>query len=222
MRLVKPSFEILTDTNNDSIIHQLKTIELAGRNCYKSEDRICDDSYNKIIGMLRLKKHLSVLEHGNVTVRFIGSRAFSHQLVRHRIAAYSQESQRYCNYNKGKFGSEVTFIEPVDFDDWSEDQRDIFKLGLKKSEDVYKALIEEGLKAEDARGVLPNQAKTEVVVTMNLRSWMHFFSMRCDKHAQKEIRYLATGLLEEFHKLMPVIFEELHKEYVSGRDSSSN
>lgn len=213
MKIIKPSFEILSATTPDLVTNQLKIIELAGRNCYKSEDKICEGSYDKMIGMLRLKKHLSVLEHGNMTVRFIGSRAFSHQLVRHRIAAYSQESQRYCNYSKGKFGNEVTFIEPIDYDNWDEDIKETFELALRRSEEYYQTLVNQGLKAEDARGVLPNQAKTEVVVTMNLRTWMHFFSMRCDKHAQSEIRFLAKGLLKEFYKLMPVIFEELHEEF---------
>jgi thymidylate synthase (FAD) len=214
MKIVKPSFEILSATNLEYVTEQLKIIELAGRNCYKSEDKICEGSHDKIIGMLRLKKHFSVLEHGNMTVRMIGSRAFSHQLVRHRLAAYSQESQRYCNYNKGKFGSEVTFVEPVKFSEWDEELQKNFTTSLQLAEKCYQELVEQGMKAEDARGVLPNQCKTEVVVTMNLRSWMHFFSMRCDKHAQAEIRLIATGLLEEFNKLMPVIFEDLAKEYL--------
>ena len=213
MKIVKPSFEIIR-ADKEYVVNELKKIELAGRNCYKSEDKICEGSHDKIIGMLRLKKHLSVLEHGNMTVRMIGSRAFSHQLVRHRIAAYSQESQRYCNYSKGKFGNEVTFIEPVGFDGWTRQQKEDFTYTLEECEKMYIRLINNGLKAEDARGVLPNQAKTEVVVTMNLRTWMHFFSMRCDKHAQSEIRLIAKGLLGEFNKLMPVIFEELAEQYL--------
>lgn len=212
MKMIKPSFEILSDAQ--AVVNQMLIIELAGRNCYKSEDKICDGSADKMIGMLRMKKHLSVLEHGNITVRMIGSRAMSHQLVRHRLASYSQESQRYCNYSKGKFGGEVTFIEPMGYSDWTNTQRSLFEGSLFDSEDHYKMLIDKGLKAEDARGVLPNQAKTEIVVTMNMRSWMHFFTMRCDKHAQAEIRFLAKGLLEEFYKLLPVIFEDLYKEHI--------
>lgn len=215
MIIVKPSFEILSTTAGyDYVLNQLKIIELAGRNCYKSEDKITDDSYDKMIGMLRSKKHLSVLEHGNMTVRMIGSRAFSHQLVRHRLAAYSQESQRYCNYSKDKFGSGVTFIEPVEFPTWSKELQDHFNVSLQLAESCYLELIKEGMKAEDARGVLPNQCKTEVVVTMNFRSWMHFFEMRCDKHAQSEIRLIAKGLLSEFYTLMPVIFSDLYKKYI--------
>lgn len=216
MNLIKPSFEILSNTGQDEIINQLKIIELAGRNCYKSENLITEDSYNKIIGMLRMKKHLSVLEHGNVTVRIIGSRAMTHQLVRHRLAAYSQESQRYVNYSKGKFGSEVTFVEPEGFDDWSTTQKLLFMDGLQEAEERYLELIKNGLKAEDARGLLPNATKTEIVCTMNLRSWMHFFEMRCDKHAQAEIRGIALRMLEEFYQLMPIIFNDLYNKYYKG------
>lgn len=214
MKMIKPRAEILFPNTKELAIEILKIVELAGRNCYKSEDKICEGSHDKIIGMLRLKKHESVLEHGNVTVRMIGSRAFSHQLVRHRLAAYSQESQRYCNYSKGKFGSEITFIEPENYDQMSTDQQLLFHDGLIEAEERYKELVNNGMKTEDARGLLPNQTKTEVVVTMNLRSWRHFFKMRCDKHAQAEIRGLATSLLKDMHELMPIIFEDLYEEYV--------
>lgn len=217
MRMIENSFEILSATTMDSVTEQLKVIELAGRNCYKSEDRICEGSHDKIIGMLRLKKHFSVLEHGNMTVRMIGSRAFSHQLVRHRLAAYSQESQRYVNYNKDKHNKEITFIKPVDFDDWEPAAQLLFEESLVDAESYYKLLTDNGVKAEDARGVLPNQTKTEIVVTMNLRSWMHFFEMRCDKHAQKEIRLIALGLLKEMNELMPVIFSDLKKKFLDPK-----
>lgn len=215
MKLIDPSFEILSSTNVEFVTNQLKLIELAGRNCYKSEDKICDGSHDKMIGMLRMKKHLSVLEHGNMTVRMIGSRGFSHQLVRHRIAAYSQESQRYCSYNKDKFDKQITFIKPIGFDDWDTITKEVLLASLEESQTNYLELISLGLKAEDARNVLPNACKTEIVVTMNLRSWMHFFSMRCDKHAQDEIRFLAKGILKEFHELMPVIFKDLYEEYIT-------
>ena len=212
MRIINPSVEIITP--DEVIKDQMLTIELAGRNCYKSEDKICDGSADKMIGMLRLKKHLSVLEHGNITVRFIGSRAMTHQLVRHRIAAYSQESQRYCNYTKGKFNNEIVFIKPIGFDGWTAPAQSLFEESLIDAENYYKLLTDNGVKAEDARGVLPNQAKSEIVVTMNFRSWMHFFEMRCDKHAQSEIRFLAKDLLVKFNGLLPVIFEDLYKEYI--------
>ena len=215
MKVIKPSAEILFPKTKELATEILKVVELAGRNCYKSEDKICEGSYNKMIGMLRMKKHESVMEHGNITVRMIGSRAFTHQLVRHRLAAYSQESQRYCNYSKGKFGNVVTFIEPEEFHSWDNEVKDAFTVGLFSSEKCYQELIKNGSKAEDARGVLPNACKTEIVVTMNLRSWRHFFKMRCDKHAQAEIRNLAKSLLKDMYNLMPIIFEDLYEEYLN-------
>jgi len=213
MKVIKPSCEILFPKTKELATEILKVVELAGRNCYKSEDRICEGSHNKMIGMLRLKKHESVMEHGHITVRMIGSRAFTHQLVRHRLAAYSQESQRYCNYSKGKFGNEITFIEPEDFADWNVSQQKYWKKGCEDSEYNYQEMLQFGSKAEDARGVLPNACKTEIVVTMNLRSWRHFFKMRCDKHAQAEIRNLAKDLLVKMNDLMPIIFEDLYEEF---------
>ena len=213
MKLIKPSFEILTATDQSAIIAQLRIIELAGRNCYKSENLITDDSYSKIIAMLRMKKHESVLEHGNITVRLIGSRAMTHQLVRHRIAAYSQESQRYCSYNKGKFNNEITFIEPEGYALRSLERRSNWVKGMEAAESAYFEDIRLGGKPEEAREHLPNACKTEIVVTMNLRSWRHFFEMRCDPHAQAEIRNLALSLLEEFYRLMPVVFSDLNDRY---------
>lgn len=214
MKLVPPSFTILSATDEASIIAMLKTVELGARNCYKSEDKITEDSHSKIIAMLRLKKHESVLEHGSVTVRIVCSRAAMAQLTRHRIASYSIESQRYVSYDKGKFGSEITYVKPIEFDSWKPYQQRKFRAGLLDAEHHYMDLVASGLKAEDARGVLPNQTKTEIVVTMNLRAWRNFFQLRCDKHAQSEIRFLAKGLLAEFHKLMPAVYADLAEEYL--------
>lgn len=214
MKFIEPSVEILSSTGQDTIIDQLKIIELAGRNCYKSEDKITEDSYNKMIAMLRMRKHESVLEHGNVTVRMIGSRAFTHQLIRHRLAAYSQESQRYVNYSKDKHGNSISFIKPIGYEDWSDNLKESFVTGLLDAESCYLEMVSDGMKAEDARGVLPNQTKTEIVVTMNLRAWRHFFSMRCDKHAQSEIRHIAKLLLAQMFETMPVIFQDLKEEYL--------
>jgi thymidylate synthase (FAD) len=215
MRVIKPSVEILFPKTKELATEILKVVELGGRNCYKSEDKICEGSYNKIIGMLRTLKHESVLEHGNISVRMIGSRAFTHQLIRHRLAAYSQESQRYVNYSKNKFNNEVTFIEPFGFEDRSPERQEHWKKSMEAAEKAYFEDIKLGGKAEQAREHLPNSCKTEIVVTMNLRAWRHFFKMRCDKHAQLEIRMIAKDLLAKMHDLMPVIFEDLAKEYLT-------
>jgi len=214
MKFIEPSVEILSSTGQESVIEQLKIVELAGRNCYKSEDKITEDSYNKMIAMLRMRKHESVLEHGNVTVRMIGSRAFTHQLIRHRLAAYSQESQRYVNYSKNKHGNSITFIKPIGYEEWDDELKESFVTGLLDAESCYLELIAGGMKAEDARGILPNQTKTEIVVTMNLRAWRHFFSMRCDSHAQSEIRFIAKQLLWKMFEVMPVIFQDQKEEFL--------
>lgn len=206
MRLIEPKVEILTDLNGIAI---LKHLEKCGKTCYKSEDGITEDSCETFVSKIIDSKHESVIEHSFITVRFTCSRACSHQIVRHRIASYSQESQRYVNYSRGKFGSQITFIKPINFDKWSEEVKFKYKLQLESAEKAYMELIALGLKAQDARGVLPNDTKTEIVATMNLRSWRHFIKMRTDPHAQAEIRFLANELLEKF-KSVPVIFEDIN------------
>jgi thymidylate synthase (FAD) len=204
--LVDPSVEIITPINGEEII---KHIERCGKVCYKSEDTIKDGSCNTFVKKILESEHESVVEHFSVTVRFTCSRACSHQLVRHRIASYSQESQRYVNYSRGKFGNQITFIKPLDFDSMTIEQQFKYKIALEDSERSYMSLVSLGLKPQQARGVLPNDTKTEVIVTMNLRSWRHFFKLRTDKHAQLEIRTLASNLLNEFKANIPVVFEDL-------------
>ena len=206
MILIEPSVTILSPIDGEFIV---KHLELCGKVCYKSEDTIKDGSCNVFVKKILESEHESVVEHCSVTVRFTCSRACSHQLVRHRIASYSQESQRYVNYSRGKFGSQITFIKPVDFDTMSTEQQFKYKVAMESAEKSYMSLLEAGLKPQQARGVLPNDTKTELVVTMNLRSWRHFFKLRTDKHAQLEIRTLANNLLNQFKEKIPVIFDDL-------------
>ena len=206
MKLIDPSIEILSPIDGKAI---MKLLEKAGRTCYKSEDLITDNSCDKFVGAILSKHHESVIEHVSITVKFIGSRSMSHQLVRHRIASYSQESQRYCNYTRNKFGGDIIFIKPIKYDGWDFNTQGLFDGALSIAETHYQELIAAGLQAQDARDVLPNACKTEVVATMNLRSWRHFFKMRTDVHAQDEIRFLANQLLAEFKKELPIIFGDL-------------
>ena len=207
MKLIDPYIEIMSPIDGQAI---MKLLELAGRTCYKSEDLIKTDSCDRFVGAILSKHHESVIEHASITVKFIGSRAMSHQLVRHRIASYSQESQRYCNYTRDKFGGDIIFIKPRKYDGWSTDTQEVFDDALSVAESNYNYLVQDcKLQPQDARDVLPNACKTEVVVTMNLRSWRHFFKMRTDKHAQDEIRYLANLVLTEFKKELPVIFGDI-------------
>lgn len=205
MKVIKPYFEILTDISGENI---LKFVEKIGRIAYKSEDLITEESYKKFLNLLMTKQHESVIEHFSISVKFICNRGFSHELVRHRIASYTQESTRYCNYSKGKFGGELTFIKPLFFEENTNEYSLWFNL-MEQIEKTYLTMIENGVKPEQARSVLPNSLKTEIVATMNLRSWKHFFKLRCDITAHPEMRELSIPLLEEFKKQIPIIFDNI-------------
>ena len=277
MRIIEPSTEIIEQ--NPGLEGLYKHIELCGRTCYKSEDKITEDSAKKFVDTLIKSGHGSVLEHGTVylaipmttyapdavniyrdnayskvndcnefiftdkygnkvaawcvttnlrvlvendcledleflcepteyhekriTVKFICSRSISHELVRHRIFSFSQESQRYCAYNKDKFGGEVTFIKPI----WYEQKEDIdtsnypdYGYSLLYAENRYLDLLEQGLKAQEAREVLPNSTKTEVIMTGFTSDWLYFFKLRTDKAAHPEMRKLTIPLEKEFKK----------------------
>lgn len=216
MRLIKPSFEILTPIERERI---LKAIELAGRTCYKSEDKITDESACKFVDMIVNRGHLSVVEHQSVSVKFICDRGVSHELVRHRIASFSQESTRYCNYSKDKFDNQLTFIIPC----WSkikpgEGDQSNFGLqthgeilwlnAMQNSQDIYNSLIQTGWTPQEARSVLPNSLKTEIVVTANLREWKEIFRQRCSQAAHPQMRELMIPLSNIFKEVLPEIFED--------------
>lgn len=204
MRTIKPIAVIESNVDADYI---LKQIELAGRTAYKSEDKITNDSAKDFVKMILKRGHLSVIEHQSVSVRFICDRGVSHEIVRHRLASYTQESTRYCNYTKGKFGSEITVIEPCF---WSQDDEKykVWKQAIEQIESAYNKLVELGATPQEARSILPNSLKTEIVVTMNLREWRHFFTMRTSAAAHPQMREVAIPLLKEFQKQIPIIFDD--------------
>ena len=206
MKYIDPYIEILTPIDSKAIMLHL---EQCGRVCYKSESLIKDNSCDVFLSKILSSAHESVIEHYSITVKLVGSRAMSHQLVRHRLASYSQESQRYCNYTKDKFGNDIVFIKPIKYNSWNTIVQGWFDDSLKQAEADYYKYIEAGLQAQDARAILPNACKTEIIVTMNLRSWRHFIKMRTDAHAQDEIRFLASLVLTEFKSKLPVIFGDL-------------
>lgn len=184
----------------------LRLIERAGRTCYKSEDKITENSAEKFVRMILKKGHHSVIEHATASVKFITDRGVSHELVRHRLAAYSQESTRYVNYgNKG-----MEFIQPAWFDDADEEDQDIWLNAMTYAEKAYNQLIK-NRRPEEARDVLPNSLKTEVVRTANLRDWMHVFNQRCSKNAHPQMRALMISCREGFRKKIPVIFDEIEE-----------
>ena len=302
MKLIKPNFEIITQNpNNDGM---LKHIELCGRVCYKSEDKIKDNTAAIFVNGLIKSGHTSVLEHGTVylkvnvnqrdtyfkycgnkysktnsigevettindykglrenpnlewfgfittnyrvlvenkwlddlqyqceptefhekrvTVKFICDRGISHEFVRHRVFSFSQESTRYCNYSKNKFGNELTFIIPNWFSGlklsseeesaevygdqivnrWysSNDTENMWVISLLDQEITYIELLEKGWLSQQARTILPNSLKTELMMTGFVTDWKHFFELRCSKAAHPQAQELAIPLEQEFKKL---------------------
>jgi thymidylate synthase (FAD) len=209
MRVIKPYFEV-EEVNPLKI---LKNIELYGRVCYKSEGGITENSAESFIRRVILSGHESVIEHEKITVKIICDRGVTHEIVRHRIASYSQESTRYCNYTKDKFGSELTFIKPCF---WEEDTKEYKKWveTMEQVEKTYNELIAMGATPEESRSILPNSLKTELVVTMNLREWRHFFKLRVSPKAHPQMREISIPLLERFKTLLPPIFDDIESQII--------
>ena len=209
MKIIKPSFEILTPINRQEILKHLETV---ARTCYKSEDKITEESAPKMVKALIRSQHTAMIEHFSVSVKMVVDRGVSHEIVRHRMASYAQESTRYCNYSQGKFGSEITVIEPLFFDKNSVEYA-IWKDSCLQAEKAYNELIQMGRTPQEARSVLPNSLKTEIVVTMNLREWIHFFNLRAvgttgDPHPQ--MKEIAVMVLEKFSNELPEIFGDIY------------
>ena len=277
MKLINSSVEVIEPTGY-TLQDIYKQIELAGRTCYKSEDKMTDTSAKDFVNRMVASKHYAMLEHGTVylkftdnavrnmiidhikcdeylyddytynkysdinsrsnvgntdwyvttnyrvlvennwlddlqylcepteyhekrtTVRFICDRGVSHELVRHRVFSFAQESTRYCNYSKDKFGKELTFIKPSW---WKEEDNEVATLYIqpwRNIENCYLTLIENGIKPQDARAILPNALKTEVVMTGFESDWDHFFELRCAKAAHPDMQKLANELKEQFHE----------------------
>lgn len=213
MKVVKPSFEILTPLDRESICKQ---IELVARTCYKSEDQITDTSAPKMVKALISRKHLAMIEHAHVSVKFTCDRGVSHEIVRHRVASYAQESTRYCNYSLGKHGNEITVIEPFFFKHGTPEYAAWYEACLW-SEKMYMDLLSMGRSPQEARSVLPNSLKTEIVVTMNLREWIHFFSLRAvgtTGAPHPQIREIALPALKAFAEALPEVFGELYNDAI--------
>jgi thymidylate synthase (FAD) len=205
MRILNSSFDILGTVNSEAI---LKNIEACGRVCYKSEGLITDDSASPFIRKIIKSGHESVIEHEKITVKIICDRGVSHEIVRHRIASYSQESTRYCNYSQDVFGNEITFIKPYFWADDSEAMA-LWQEQMESAEKTYLKLIDIGIPPEQARSVLPNSLKTEIVVTMDLREWRHFFKLRTSKRAHPQMREISIPLLAKFKELLAPVFEDI-------------
>jgi thymidylate synthase (FAD) len=206
MKIIKPYFEIETKIDGEAILCH---IEKMGRIAYKSES--CSNSFQEtkdFVQRIIKRGHESVLEHVSITVRFVCDRGVTHEIVRHRIASYTQESTRYCNYANDKFGKEITVIQPLYIED-NPINYTTWKFAMEAAEKAYLALIAEGISPQMARSVLPNSLKTEIGVTMNLREWRHFFKLHTALDAHPQMREITIPMLLEFQKRIPIIFDDI-------------
>jgi len=238
MKLMKPYFVIEDEIDGQKI---LKNLEKYGRTCYKSEAKITSESAAQFIRNILKSGHESIIEHEKITVRMICDRGVTHEIVRHRLASYSQESTRYCNYGSGKFEREITVIKPPFFNSDTERKKitiptissgilserpqiiyckeeelnefDVWFMAMIFSEWAYMTLTAIfNRPPEQARSVLPNSLKTEIIMTYNLREWRHFFKLRTSKRAHPQMREIAIQLLKEFQKKIPIIFDDIQVE----------
>lgn len=207
MRIVEQGHEVVRPLRSEWP-ELLARIERAGRTCYKSEDRITHGSAERFVRMLLERGHESVIEHESMTVRFVCDRGVSHELVRHRLASFSQESTRYCCY---AHAGELCFIRQPFWEDGSK-RWDLWHNALRIAEATYLALIDGGAKPEEARSVLPNSLKTEIVVTANIREWRHIFKLRCSPKAHPQMRQMMAPLLSEVVGMCPALFADLQVE----------
>ncbi len=215
MNTMKPSVEIIDMEDYDKIV---KKIEKIGRVCYKSEGSITDDSAERFISNILKRGHESVIEHEAVTVRMVCDRGVTHEIVRHRIASYSQESTRYCNYAGDKFGNQISVIDIAGgfhYDLTKENDKakyDAWAEAMENAEQSYFKMLALGASPQEARSILPNSLKTEIVMTMNLRSWRNFFRLRLDHHAHPQMREVAAIAFEEFKTRLPIFFADIECE----------
>ena len=208
MRIIDATYEILTPLSEHDVLKMYKAIERAGRTCYKSSST---GTPNEFIRSLVKRGHEAMLEHASITVRFTVDRGVSHELVRHRLASFAQESTRYCNYSADKFGNEITLIKPFYLEEGTEEYH-AWEDVCGDIEKAYFFLLNHGKTPQEARCVLPNSLKTEVVMTANLREWRHFLKLRAAGTTGKphpQMMEVAYPLLKEFQRAMPEVFGDI-------------
>ena len=224
MNILKAGFEILTPISEGGI-EELKHIEKIGRVCYKSEGKITEDgeSAKKFVKMLIGRGHEAMIEHSSLSVKFVVDRGVSHELVRHRIASFAQESTRYVNYSLEKFGNEINVIDirdGINLDNKMKNMdsdtistiMDEWCLAMEDAEKHYMKMIELGATPQIARSVLPNSTKTEITITANYREWRNFFKLRVPNTAHPQMREVTIPLLKELKRRLPIIFDDIEEE----------
>lgn len=224
MKIIEPSYEILTEISKGGI-KELQNIEKIARVCYKSENLITEDgeSAKKMVKMLIDRGHEAMIEHSSLSVKFTVDRGVSHELVRHRIASFAQESTRYCNYSLDKFGNEINVIEidgGIEHDAKMKNMptlernaiEDEWVSAMEDAERHYIKLMEMGATPQIARSVLPNSTKTEITITANYREWRNFFKLRTANAAHPSMQEITRPLLKELKTKLPIIFDDIEVE----------
>ena len=202
MIVVPQSYEWITPLNRDVI---LQRIERIARTCYKSEDAIKPGSAEKMVAMLCRHHHYAMIEHCQLTIKFITDRGVANEIVRHRIGSYAQESTRYCNYSKDKFDNQITVIDHG----YKGNTREYWFSACDYAEGFYQDMIASGATPEQARDVLPLCLKTEIVCTWNLREWHEVLRLRTAKDAHPAIRSLMIPVLRDLQQVLPEIFNDI-------------
>lgn len=202
MLIVEPSVKLLSVTE-----HAAQFIEAAGRTCYKSEDKVTEGRADKFVEMLMGVGHHSVIEHCCATFRIVTDRGITHEIVRHRLASYSQESTRYCNYSKEKFGREISVVAPSGIRPGNTDGSwELWKAAMAKAEEFYFMLLDAGHAPQIARSVLPTCLKTEIVMTANFREYLHFLKLRTSGKAHPDMRRIAIPMGHMLATACPPVF----------------
>ena len=208
MKIIEPTIEV-EDVDYKNI---MKILERACRTCYRSEGKITDDSYKKLLTNCITRGHESVLEHEKITVRIYDDVGSYKDLTRHRFGSFSIESTRYCSYDKDKYGNEIAFMNPIYIED--KNMYEIWKKTMQEIENGYIKMKELGATTDMCRELLPHSTAAEYTMTANIREWKHILSLRTTNHVHPSIRQVLIPLLKLFKEEMPEIFGDV--EYDEG------
>ena len=203
MRLVEPWIKV----ENFDGVKIMKRIERACRTCYRSEDKISEESYKNLLTNCLNRGHESVLEHEKITVRIYSDIGTYKDLTRHRFASFSVESTRYCSYNKDKYGNEIAVVNPVYMED--KEVFETWKKAIEDMEKVYMKMKELGASTDMCREILPHSTAAEYTMTANIREWKHILELRTTNHVHPAIRQVLIPLLLLFKEQMPEIFGDI-------------
>jgi len=220
MLAINPSFNVRFPKSKATITEMLELVEEAARICYQAEGNMGETFNADFIRSKIDMGHESVIEHSMVSVRVVSDRGVSHETVRHRVASYSQESTRYCNYGKGKFGRQITVIDLTRGIELDPKMKNLspetiqlilleWAVAMVNAETSYMKMLDLGASPQIARSVLPNSTKTEIMMTMNFREWRHFFRLRTPLAAHPQMREITIPLLAHFKKTFPVMFDDI-------------